>query len=92
MLLNDDQIQLLCGDLDYILARTKCDTMPLGRAFVQNAILRDPDVLLDLVDALPLSDARWLSVPFDVLSPMIQRRHLGLSGRSGGDQILLPGV
>lgn len=94
MLLNEDQIQLLCGDLDYILGRTKCDTIPLGRSFVQNAIQRDPDILLDLVDGLPPSDARWLSVPLDLLQPLIQSRQRGSLGRGagGGGQASLPGV
>ena len=49
MLLNQEQIELLTGDLDYILARTKCDTIQLARGQVTNAIARDADVLLDLV-------------------------------------------
>jgi len=43
---------------------------------------RDPDVFLDLVDGLPASDARWLSVPLDVLRPMIARRARGVSSAS----------
>lgn len=83
MLLNDEQCELLIGDLDYILARTKCDTVMLTKGQVSNAIQRDPDVLLDLVEAMPASEARWLSLPPDVLRPLIQRRARGSSGPGG---------
>lgn len=92
MLLNDEQLELLKGDLDYILARTRCDTIQLTRGQVLNAIGRDPDVFLDLVDAMPASEARWLSVPPDVLLPLIQRRQLGISGGVSSAQATLPGV
>lgn len=85
MLLTDDQFELLKGDLDYILARTKCNSIQLTKGQVANAIERDPDVLLDLVEAMPASEARWLSVPCDVLFSLIQRRARGSSG-SGGAQ------
>ena len=84
MLLNQEQIELLTGDLDYILARTKCDTIQLARGQVTNAIARDADVLLDLVQGLATSDARWLSLPPDVLKPLLSRRALGVSGIARG--------
>lgn len=92
MLLSDDQIELLKGDLDYILARTRCDTIQLTRGQVLNAFSRDPDVLLDLIDGLPAGDARWLSVPLDALRPLIERRSRGSSGGASGGQAQLPGV
>ena len=82
MLLSNEQLELLRGDLDYILARTTCDTLQLTRGQVLNAMERDPDVFLDLVDGLPASDARWLSVPLDVLRPLIARRARGVSSAS----------
>ncbi|MFZ4599477.1 MAG: hypothetical protein ACOYNN_12600 [Terrimicrobiaceae bacterium] len=82
MLLSNEQLELLRGDLDYILARTTCNTLQLTRGQVQNALERDPDVFLDLVDGLRPEDARWLSVPPDVLRPMISRRARGVSSGS----------
>lgn len=90
MLLNDEQVELLRGDLDYILARTKCDTILLARGQVLNALDRDPDVLLDLVNGLPPADAKWLSVPPDILGPLISRRMRGVShGGDGGQPSLI---
>jgi hypothetical protein len=86
MLLTDEQIGLLKDDLDYILARTKCDTIQLAKGQVANAIASDPDVLLDLVAGLPESDARWLSLPPDVIRPLIQHRLRGTSGRGTGSE------
>lgn len=83
MLLSDEQIELLKGDLDYILARTRCDSIQLTRGQVANAMQRDPDVLLDLVSGLSAGDSRWLSVPMDVLSVLIQRRNRGAGGATG---------
>lgn len=80
MLLNDDQVDLLKGDLDFILARTRCNSIQLTRGQVANALQRDADVLLDLVEAMPPSEARWLSVPLDQLLPLIQRRARGATG------------
>jgi len=80
MLLTDDQFELLKADLDYILARTKCNSIQLTKGQIANAIERDPDVLLDLVEAMPSSEARWLSVPCDVLFSLIQRRARGSVG------------
>jgi len=86
MLLTDDQFELLKSDLDYILARTKCNSIQLTKGQVANAIERDPDVLLDLVEAMPASEARWLSVPCDVLFSLIQRRARGsVSGGAAQD-------
>ncbi len=94
MLLSDTQIERLKDDLDYIVSRTRCDTMPLTRGHVANALERDPDVLLDLIDGMPPGDARWLSVPIDSLRPLIERRRRGVSGSSSasGGQSTLPGV
>jgi hypothetical protein len=86
MLLNDEQVELLRGDLDYILARTKCDTILLTRGQALNALDRDPDVLLDLVNGLPPADARWLSLPPDVLAPLIARRIRGVAHGADGAQ------
>ena len=80
MLLNEQQVELLTDDLDYILARTKCNTIQLTKGQVSNALARDVDVLLDLVQGLPHADARWLSLPMDVLNPLISRRSRGLPG------------
>lgn len=85
VLLNEEQQELLKGDLDYILARTTCNCIQLTKGQVSNAILRDPDVLLDLVEGLPPSEARWLSLPMDVLRPLISRRSRGGTGRPSGD-------
>ncbi len=86
MLLSEEQLELLKGDLDYILARTKCDSIQLTKGQVANALERDPDVLLDLVEGLPASDARWLSVPPDILRGLINRRARGGTGGSAADE------
>lgn len=91
MLLNDEQIELLTGDLDYMLGRTACNTVQLTRGQIANAIARDADVLLDIVDGMSASDARWLSLPPDVLRPLIARRARGHSaGSSCGETAPLP--
>lgn len=92
MLLTDEQIERLKEDLDYILARTRCNTIQLTRGQVLNAFSRDPDVLLDLIEGMPAADARWLSVPWDSLRPLIERRLRGVSGGAGSGQSELPGV
>ncbi len=79
VLLNDEQIELLSDDLDYILGRTTCNTVQLTRGQVANAMARDADVLLDLVEGMSPADARWLSLPPDVLRPLIARRARGSS-------------
>ena len=38
MLLNDEQIELLTDDLDYILARTTCNTIQLTKGQVANSL------------------------------------------------------
>jgi hypothetical protein len=86
-LLSEDQFEILKGDLDYILARTSCNSIQLTKGQVSNAVERDPDVLLDLVDGMPASEARWLSVPPDVLRPLISRRARGSSGHSSADAV-----
>ena len=83
MLLNDEQIELLTDDLDYILARTTCNTIQLTKGQVANSLARDADVLLDLVQGMSPADARWLSLPPDVLSPLISRRSRGVPGIRG---------
>ena len=86
MLLSDEHLELLKGDLDYILARTKCNSIQLTRGQVANALLHDPDVLLDLVEGMPASESRWLSVPPDVIRPLILRRSRGATGGHGSAQ------
>lgn len=92
MLLSEEQFELLKGDIDYILARTTCNSIQLTRGQVANAVGRDPDVLLDLVEAMPASEARWLSVPPDVLRPLIGRRARCGTGLSPADAsgVLIP--
>lgn len=87
MHLSEDQVSLLRDDLDYILPRTRCDTVPLTKGFLLREMERDPDVLLDLVDGMSEGDARSLSVPHDTLKRLISRRRMGLSGAApvGGD-------
>ena len=92
MLLSEEQFGLLKGDLDYILARTSCDSIQLTKGQVSNAIERDPDVLLDLVEGMPPSESRWLSVPIESLRPLIVRRARGGTGHSSSDagDVLIP--
>lgn len=85
MLLSEEQFELLKSDLDYILARTSCNSIQLSKGQVANAIRHDPDVLLDLVEGMPASEARWLSVPVDALRPLINSRARGGTGRSSAD-------
>lgn len=80
MLLNEEQLELLKSDLDYILARTSCNSIQLTKGQISNALQRDPDVLLDLVEGMPASEARWLSVPIDILRSLINRRARGSTG------------
>lgn len=92
MLLTEEQLELLRGDLDYILARTKCNSIQLTKGQVSNALERDPDVLLDLVEAMPAAEARWLSVPPDALRPLINSRARGATGRPAAVEggVLIP--
>jgi len=94
MLLSDDQLDLLKGDLDFILARTSCNSIQLTKGQVSTALQRDADILLDLVEGMPPSEARWLSVPLDDLQPLIHRRARGSSGGGGGDSgcLLIAGL
>lgn len=85
MLLNEEQLELLKSDLDYILARTSCNSIQLTKGQISNALQRDPDVLLDLVEGMPASEARWLSVPIDILRSLINRRARGSTGGSNPD-------
>lgn len=88
MHLTEDQVSLLRDDLDYILPRTRCDTVPLTKGFLLRELERDPDVLLDLVEGMSESDARSLSVPHDMLKRLISRRRMGMSGAvSGGSDL-----
>lgn len=84
MHLSVEQVELLRDDLDYILPRTKCDTVPLTKGYLLREMERDPDVLLDLVEGMSAGDARSLSVPLDALQRLISRRRLGFSSGSGG--------
>ena len=89
MLLSDEQLERLKGDLDYILAHTKCDTIQLSKGQVLGALQRDPDVMLELVEAMPPAEARWLSVPPDTLRALIARRARGQKGDPSADVGLL---
>lgn len=78
MLLNRDQIECLIGDVDYILPRTACDKIPLTKSTILREIERDADILLDLVEGMSESDARFLSVPLDKLRGLISQRSRGV--------------
>ena len=80
MLLTRDQIELLTGDVDYILPRTACDKIPLTKSCILREIERDADILLDLIEGMSESDARFLSVPMDKLRGLISQRSRGLLG------------
>ena len=82
MLLTRDQIELLTGDVDYILPRTACDKIPLTKSRILREIERDADILLDLIDGMSESDARFLSVPLASLRTLISRRSRGGSADS----------
>lgn len=77
MLLSRDQIELLTGDVDYILPRTACDKIPLTKSRILCEIERDADILLDLIEGMSESDARFLSVPLGSLRSLISRRSRG---------------
>lgn len=82
MLLTQQQVSLLIEDLDYIIPRTRCNTMHLTKSFIVRDIWRDGDILLDLVDGMPDSDAHYLSVPLEKLRSLIARRQRGSGGSS----------
>ena len=69
-------------DLDYIIPRTRCNTIPLAKGHILRDAERDPDVLLDLVDGMAEADARFLSVPLEKLRALIVRRQSGSAGDS----------
>ncbi len=78
MLLNRDQIELLLGDMDYILPRTACNKFPITKSRILREIERDSDILLDLVEGMSEADARFLSVPPSTLRSLISRRSRGV--------------
>jgi hypothetical protein len=82
VLLTQKQVSLLIEDLDYIIPRTRCNTMPLTKSHIVRDAGRDGDILLDLVDGMPDSDARFLSVPLEKLRTLIARRQRGSVGSS----------
>ena len=82
MLLTQQQVSLLIEDLDYIIPRTRCNTMPLTKSHIVRDVWRDGDILLDLVDGMPDSDACYLSVPLENLRTLIARRQRGSAGSS----------
>ncbi len=82
VLLTQQQVSLLIEDLDFIIPRTSCNTMPLTKSHIVRDAWRDGDILLDLVDGMPDSEARYLSVSLEKLRAMITRRHRGSVGSS----------
>ena len=82
VLLTQQQVSLLIEDLDYILPRTRCNTMPLTKSHIVRDASRDGDILLDLVDGMPDSDARYLSIPLEKLRSLIASRQRGSAGSS----------
>jgi len=92
MILNSDQTMRLMDDLDYIIARTRCNTIQLTRRHAVQAIERDADVFLDLIEGMPDSDARFLSLPHDALRRMIAMRRRGVQGHSADEPMALLAV
>jgi hypothetical protein len=82
VLLTQKQVSLLIEDLYYIIPRTRCNTMPLTKSHIVRDAGRDGDILLDLVDGMPDSDARYLSVPLEKLRGLIAQRQRGAQGSS----------
>jgi hypothetical protein len=78
VLLSAEQVFLLTEDIDYILPRTGCDTIPLTKSRILREIESDADVLLDLVEGMPEGDARFLSVPLERLRSLILQRRRGV--------------
>jgi hypothetical protein len=85
MILSEEMARLLAADLDFILPRTRCDRILLSKSRVVRQFEADPDSILDLVAGMDDADARWLSVPMDVLRPLIQRRQQGTTAQAEGD-------
>ncbi|MFM8364515.1 MAG: hypothetical protein ACKOAS_05115, partial [Verrucomicrobiota bacterium] len=79
MLLTPAQIDRLVEDLDFILPRTACNTIPLTKSRILREIESDPDVLLDLVEGMNPSDARCLGVPHEKLRSLISMRTRGVA-------------
>jgi hypothetical protein len=89
MLLSSDQLERLVDDLDYILPRTRCDTVQLTKSHILGRVRTDGDILLDLVEGMPSSDARFLSVPLETLRSLIAFRHRGVKGAASDESPLL---
>jgi hypothetical protein len=87
MLLTTDQIDRLVEDLDFILPRTSCNTIPLTKSRILREIESDPDVLLDLVDGMADSDIRCLGVPLEKLRVLVSKRTRGSSGSTGSSEL-----
>lgn len=85
MILSDEMARLLAADLDFILPRTRCDRMLLSKSRVTRELESDPDAILDLIAGMDDAEARWLSVPLDILRPLIRRRQQGAIAPSGGE-------
>jgi hypothetical protein len=79
MLLTPDQIARLVEDLDFILPRTRCNTIPLTKSRILRDIESDPDILLDLIEGMSESDARCLGVPREKLCSLVSMRARGIS-------------
>ena len=93
MLLTQHQVCLLIEDLDYIIPRTRCDTMTLTKTHVMRDAERDGDILLDLVEGMQDSDARFLSVPLEKLRALIVSRQRGSLGSFHGPETeILPSL
>ncbi|MFM8717143.1 MAG: hypothetical protein ACKOHM_05440 [Spartobacteria bacterium] len=82
VLLTQQQVSLLLEDLDYIIPRTRCNTMPLTKSHIVRDTWSDGDILLDLVEGMADSDARYLSVPLEKLRGLIAQRQRGVQGSS----------
>jgi len=89
MLLSSDQLERLVDDLDYILPRTRCDTVQLTKSHILGRVRTDGDILLDLVEGMPSSDARFLSVPLETLRSLIASRHRGVKRTASHESPLL---
>jgi hypothetical protein len=92
VLLTQQQVSLLLEDLDYIIPRTRCDTMPVTKSHIIRDAWRDGDILLDLVEGMPDSDARFLSVPLEKLRALITRRQRGSGGGSSEEADSVPSL